>query len=112
MSEKIKLTEQEAIEAIKSNMPTGGYVILREALDMAIKALEEIQQYRAIGTIDECKEARSRQEPKVVTDTGDEDCFDIRCPNCNADLFEEYEKGGTIKFCKECGQTLDWGEAK
>lgn len=28
-----------------------------KALDTAIKALEEIQQYREIGTVEECKEA-------------------------------------------------------
>ena len=27
----------------------------KEAVEMAIKALEEIQQYRAIGTVEECK---------------------------------------------------------
>ena len=29
----------------------------RESLEIAIKDLEEIQRYRAIGTVDECKEA-------------------------------------------------------
>lgn len=31
--------------------------------DTAIKAIEEIQQYRAIGTIEECREAMERQKP-------------------------------------------------
>ena len=50
-------TPEEAIETIKSNMPTSGYQMLRESLDMAIKALEEIQQYREIGTVEECRKA-------------------------------------------------------
>lgn len=50
-------TPEEAIETIKSNMPTSGYQMLRESLEMAITALKEIQQYRAIGTVEECREA-------------------------------------------------------
>ena len=35
------MTNEEAIKAIKANYPSGGYERLREALDMAIKSLEE-----------------------------------------------------------------------
>ena len=35
------MTESEAIKVIKSNQPTSGYVILNEALEMAIKALDQ-----------------------------------------------------------------------
>ena len=55
-------TPEEAIETIKSNMPTSGYQMLRESLDMAIKALEEIQQYREIGTVEECRKAVEKQK--------------------------------------------------
>ena len=57
MAEKFIKNENEAIETIKSNMPTSGYYMLREALDMAISALEEIQKYREIGTVEECRAA-------------------------------------------------------
>ena len=36
------MTNEEAIEAIKCNWPDSRYTILREALDMAVKALEEV----------------------------------------------------------------------
>lgn len=39
--EKLIKTQQEAIECIKSNYPTSGYEMLKESLDMAIKALEK-----------------------------------------------------------------------
>ena len=39
--EKLIKTPQEAIECIKSNYPTSGYEMLKESLDMAIKALEK-----------------------------------------------------------------------
>lgn len=41
-------TPEEAIETIKSNMPTIGYQMLRESLDMEITAIKEIQQYREV----------------------------------------------------------------
>ena len=64
MTEKLIRNENEAIEAIKANMPTSGYQMLRESLDIAIKALEEIQQYRAIGTVEEV-EQNARDLPKA-----------------------------------------------
>ena len=36
------MTRKDAIEAIKCNWPDSRYTILREALDMAVKALEDI----------------------------------------------------------------------
>ena len=36
------MTNEEAIEAINCNWPDSGYTILREALDMAVKALEDV----------------------------------------------------------------------
>ena len=36
------MTREEAIEAIKCNWPASRYTILREALDMAVKALEDV----------------------------------------------------------------------
>ncbi len=53
------MTENEAIKELKQNieMPFGSD-ISNEASETAIKALEEIQQYRSIGTIEKCREAR------------------------------------------------------
>ena len=34
------------------------------AIEEAIKALKEIQQYREIGTVEECREAAEKQKPK------------------------------------------------
>lgn len=34
------------------------------AIQLAIEALKEIQQYRAIGTVEECREAVEKQKPK------------------------------------------------
>ena len=40
------MTNEEAIEAIKCNWPDSRYTILREALDMAVKALEDVPVVR------------------------------------------------------------------
>ena len=47
-NEKLVRDETEAIECLKSNKPTSGYLMLQESIDMAIKALEEVQQYREL----------------------------------------------------------------
>ena len=41
------MTREEAIEAIKRNWPDSRYTILREALDMAVKALEDVTDKNA-----------------------------------------------------------------
>lgn len=40
------MTNKEAIKAIKCNYPPENYTVLREALDMAIKAFEKADKYR------------------------------------------------------------------
>lgn len=48
------MTEQEAIESLKCYRAQSG-TSYPEEIEKAIKALEEIQQYRAIGTPEECR---------------------------------------------------------
>lgn len=51
------MTENEALKSIIQDgieLGAGDYVEL-EALKVAAKALEEIQKYRAIGTVEECR---------------------------------------------------------
>ena len=111
-------TPEEAIETIKSNMPTSGYQMLRESLDMAIAALKEIQQYREIGTVKECREAVEKQKPKKPKDSlkinpvidGNGAYVDadmtvyLLCPNCGEMIGIDES---CDKFCRECGQAID-----
>ena len=111
-------TPEEAIETIKSNMPTSGYQMLRESLDMAIIALKEIQQYREIGTVEECREAVDKQKPKAPKDSlkikpvidGNGAYVDadmtvyLLCPNCGEMIGIDES---CDKFCRECGQAID-----
>lgn len=89
------MTENEAIEKIKYRMHTAGQVTGEsgmEDLEMAIKALEEVQQYRAIGTPEECR--KSLEICKAMVER-----------NITPDDMENY-----MKFEDECikqGFTLD-----
>lgn len=125
-------TPEEAIETIKSNMPTSGYQMLRESLDMAITALKEVQQYREIGTveqvknqkenlkiaykiineyescgtIEECREARKKQIPKKTKELDIEYGYFI-CGNCGGAI--AYTDDFTShKYCLNCGQAILW----
>lgn len=51
------MTENEAIREFQNIKPHSGMIPVRmaEAVDMAIKALEEVQQYRQIGTVSTCR---------------------------------------------------------
>lgn len=62
------MTENEAIEELQTaielaKMCTQNLERKREiqGYEMAIKALEEIQQYRTIGTVEECRAAVEKQ---------------------------------------------------
>lgn len=57
------MTENEAIREFQNIRPHSGMIPVRmaEAVDTAIKALEEVQQYRQIGTVEECREAVEKQ---------------------------------------------------
>ena len=122
------MTENEAIELLKNNYPKtcklvdgrlqGGFddheCDVGIAIDLAIKALEEIQQYRAIGTVEECWEAMEKQKAKKPSPIDYKKYIGIVenaeylrgtcwCPNCNQAI-----KSGT--FCNNCGQKLDWSD--
>lgn len=105
------MTENEAISRMRYRVDTATHIIGKgvdgkayEDMEMAIKALEEIQQYRAIGAVEECREAREKQIPKKPIHDGL-----YACPNCHTSMLQgTFEARG--KCCKECGQVLDWSE--
>lgn len=98
------MTIDEAIKEFQQNidMPFGSN-ISREASGLAIQALRDIQQYREVGTVDECREANDKQMPKKVEEDGYFGFVDYVCPTCGHDA----GSSGT-KYCKNCGQKLRW----
>ena len=96
-------TPEEAIETIKSNMTTSGYQMLRESLDMAIIALKEIQQYREIGTVEECREAVEKRKP--VRPHGNKKFSGLWC-ECGWYLGHGILPD--INYCPNCGHAIQW----
>ena len=76
------------------------------SFDIAIKALEENQQYRSIGTPDECRAAVEKQKAKtpiMITSTK-KDGKVGKCPCCGSIIGED------MIWCDDCGQKLDWSD--
>lgn len=84
---------------------------IEEVLKIAKVEHEEIQQYRAIGTVEECRDAMERKmAKKPLSRTHCKDgnhplSQDIgRCPSCNSIIAED------MIWCDDCGQKLDWSD--
>lgn len=110
------MTENEAIKELETSIDLAKMCIQNyerkneiQGYEMAIKALEEVQQYRQIGTVEECREAVEKQTAKKVksiSQVKDGDSYVGligRCPCCG-DILEE----DTV-YC-DCGQRLDWSD--
>ena len=59
------MTREEAIEAIKCNWPDSRYTILREALDMAVKALEDVTD-KNVGKMTNADLIRSMSDEELA----------------------------------------------
>ncbi len=103
------MTENEAIGKLDSlcyrirHSPFCGKVYNAEfeALVKARIALEEIQQYRAIGTVEECREATEKQKAKRRNMESYCGFDSYECPVCGADV------NCGNKYCHRCGQKLE-----
>lgn len=97
----------EYCENFEPKEDISGYLDKKETFDIAIKALEELQQYREIGSAEECREAREKQKPKKPVKRS----FILpyeginACPNCKEPINKKEH------HCK-CGQAIDWDTAK
>ena len=76
----------------------------------AIQALEEIQQYRAIGTVEELQALKEKNVGKKPDYEGD-GCWDGHividiwiCPNCEKHYEVDYDD---YDYCPNCGQHID-----
>ena len=105
------MTESEAIEGlgILNNGLNEAFVNadeLSEALQMAIQALEEVQKYREIGSIEECRASREKQiskKPLYIANLG---CTALwLCAVCERRIIRS-----DLVYCHQCGQKLDWSD--
>lgn len=101
------MEDSEAIKELHGIRPRGGIIPQKraEALDVAIQALEEVQQYRAIGTVEELQDMKSnyfealsdwRQYRKIGTL---EECRTAaKKQNANKEL-ESHDEKHILKCC-------------
>lgn len=99
------------------------YAGRKEKAEIIINGFEELEQYRAIGTPEECRAAAEKQKAKKPNQQG---VFDnkgvfhtwngingkpyLLCPTCEINLCCEMPVDRKPKYCKYCGQKLDWGD--
>ena len=113
------MTEQEALYILENSENISDVQV---ALKVAIKALEEIQQYRAIGTVEDCRAAMEKQTPKnpIKTNIYEGERAEIlkkrgainpevfKCPACKKII----DPGYSNSYCKKCGQRIVWENKK
>jgi hypothetical protein len=81
----------------------GNFGEQKKAFDMAIQALEEVQAYRTIGTIERFRELTEKAEPKKPYEHNFyEESHYYLCPECRNIL------SSNQNFCEECGTAIDW----
>ena len=102
------MKSEEAIErleylesALDGYPPETGINDVFAAIDTAIKALEEIQQYKEIGTVKECREAVEKQKAKKPVLRNDNGKLRKSCPVCGC-FFSPLSRS-----CPKCGQAID-----
>lgn len=105
------MTENEAIERIKYRIHTVEQVVGEsgmEDLEVAIKVLEEVQQYRTIGTPEECRAAVEKQK-EMIAYCNENDCSDCYCNNGN---WKETNRCMNDFIAEEIGQVAEikWGD--
>ena len=74
--------------------------------------LEELKQYRAIGTPEECRAAVEKQKAKkpIIKYKQTHDCvteIEWKCPVCGTNYVELAPCG---EWCRYCGTKFDWGD--
>lgn len=112
------MTENEAIKWQKALKKTykGFPVESEEACDIAIKALEEVQEYRKLGTVEEVRAAVDKEKDKKriepITHL-DKYYHESACPNCGSELrakvvgYTLKQAIGEYNNCPWCGQKLE-----
>lgn len=76
------------------------------ACKCAISAMQELQQYQQLGTLEEVQEAVEKQRAKKATNIRGDKMKFCTCPSCEKRITNV--EGGN--YCQNCGQKLDWSE--
>ena len=114
------MTEQEAIEDLKHENEQ--CLSLCEAACASIKEyqcncrdsviermIDELLQYRKIGTVEECRKAVEKQKPKKCVEDSCPDHTHYKCPSCGKIQKTKYGDstfGCILNHCSNCCQAL------
>ena len=100
-------------ESVDKEAITYGNTICANEHEQLAEWLEELKQYRAIGTPEECKAATEKQTAKKPDYEGDgysdgHLVYDTWiCPCCGKHYEVDYDD---YDFCPACGQCIDWSD--
>ena len=99
------MTETETIKDLmflKEKLYNGIFQDRLNCIDLAIAALEEVQKYRQIGTVEECRKAVEKQKGMQVNEIHVDEYF---CPACGSENNCDYGKVHD-KYCPMCGHAI------
>lgn len=101
------MTNQEAIETLKSNYPSSNYSMLRDAVDLAIVALEKQIEYNSINEELSAKGDNAKTNLEIAKEIIEENFTDADCGLFNSrnlvgdPMITIYRKDGlTIDICR------------
>ena len=105
------MTDQEAIGQFQERLAIEEYrqqiPEYYEAIELAVKSLGEIQQYRAIGTVEKCRAAVEKQIAKKPC----KENTIWHCPECGEEIYWDTDYGQQkFRYCPDCGKKLNWSE--
>ena len=85
---------------------------INEACVIACDAIDELQEYKQLGTLEEVREEVERKQAKKIKIWNGQ----AMCPNCSK-LFgniHDIKKliAWEMAYCKFCGQHIDWSEGE
>lgn len=87
----------------KGNEYCGGNCrIENEVMKIAISAMQELQEYKQLGTLEEVREAVEKQKKKKPRASNR--CY--VCPRCGLVTSLKIKHN----YCDACGQHIDWSE--
>lgn len=83
-----------------------------EDLEIAVRVLKEIREYRAIGTAEELKALKEKNTPYKPQEYEDR-YYACKCDNILLPKWRKYPtdlmpKSEGLPHCMACGQKLDW----
>lgn len=114
--ENIKSHATVTLDHIAKEEPNVSPLIYKgreEKADTILKMIEELRQYRAIGTPEECRAAVEKQTARRPDYEGDGYAdghlvYDTWiCPCCGKHYEVDYDN---YNYCPDCGQKLDWSD--